>query len=63
MSVWWGESRDGRWGALVRNASETPIYQVYFTVLSTDDHSDGIKVHYLVVPPSHEALFCPFDLD
>jgi len=63
VSVWWGESRDGRWGAFVRNASETPIYQVYFTVLSTDDHSDGIKVHYLVVPPSHEALFCPFDLD
>lgn len=63
VSAWWGESRDGRWGAFVRNASETPVYQAYLTVMDLDDHSDGIKVHYLVVPPSDDALFCPIDHD
>lgn len=63
VSTWWGESRDEGWGAFVRNASETPVYQVYLTVLDPDDHSDGIKVHYLVVPPSDDALFCPIDND
>lgn len=57
VSAWWGQSRDGQWGAFVRNTSEIPIYQVYLTVLGLDDHSDDIKFHYLVVPPSNEALF------
>ncbi|MGH3929605.1 MAG: alpha-amylase family glycosyl hydrolase, partial [Pseudonocardiaceae bacterium] len=63
VSAWWGESRDGRWGAFVRNASETPVYQAYLTVLDSDDHSDGIKFHHLVVPPSDDVLFCPVDND
>lgn len=57
VSAWWGSSQDGRWGAFVRNTSQLPIYQVYLTVLDPDDHSDIAKVHYLVVPPSDDAVF------
>lgn len=63
VSAWWGEPWDGRRGVFVRNASETPVYQAYLTVLDSDDRSDDIKVHYLVVPPSDDALFCPVDND
>lgn len=63
VSAWWGQSQDGRWGAFLRNASEAPIYQVYLTVLWPDDHSDGAKAHYVVVPPSDEALFCVVGAD
>jgi arabinogalactan oligomer / maltooligosaccharide transport system substrate-binding protein len=63
VSAWWGQSHDGRWGAFLRNSSEAPIYQVYLTVLGSDDHSDGAKAHYVVVPPSHEALFCLIGVD
>ncbi|HWO65315.1 MAG TPA: extracellular solute-binding protein [Umezawaea sp.] len=59
VSAWWGESEDGRWGAFVRNASGTPVYQVFLTVLDTDDRSDGTKFHFLVVPPADKAVFCP----
>ena len=62
VSAWCGVSRDGRWGAFVRNASETPVYQAYLTVLGPDDHSDGTKVDYPVVAPN-DALFCPLDND
>jgi arabinogalactan oligomer/maltooligosaccharide transport system substrate-binding protein len=57
VSAWWGKSRDGYWGAFVRNTSELPIYQVHLTVLDPDDHSDDAKIHYLVVPPSGDAVF------
>ncbi len=63
VSVWWGQSQDRRWGAFLRNASEAPIYQVYLTVLGSDDHTEGAKAHYVVVPPSHEALFCVVGTD
>lgn len=56
VSAWWGADVDN-WGAYVRNASETPIYQVYLTVVDADDGSDDYKSHYLVVPPG-EVLFC-----
>ncbi|AVZ71842.1 hypothetical protein SLUN_06200 [Streptomyces lunaelactis] len=59
VSAWWGQSSEGQWGAFVRNTSEIPVYQAYLTVLGLDDHSDNIKVHYLVLPPSDGALFCP----
>lgn len=61
VSSWWGESPDGRGGAFIRNTSEIPVYQAYLTVLDLDDHSDSVKVHYLVVPPSDSAVFCPVD--
>jgi len=61
VSSWWGESQDGRVGAFVRNSSEAPVYQAYLTVLGLDDHSDSFKVHYLVVPPLDDAVFCPVD--
>ncbi|WNV87202.1 extracellular solute-binding protein [Umezawaea sp. Da 62-37] len=59
VSAWWGESEDGNWGAFVRNASGAPVYQVFLTVLDSDDRSDGAKFHFLVVPPSDKAVFCP----
>jgi maltose-binding protein MalE len=57
VSAWWGANSDGTWGAYVRNASETPIYQVYLTVVDADDGSDDYKSHYLLVPPG-EVSFC-----
>lgn len=63
VSAWWGESRDGRWGTFVRNASETPVYQAYLTLLGPDDHSDGTKIDYPVVAPSDDALFWPLSND
>ena len=62
VSAWWGSDRRGTWGAFVRNASETPVYQAYLTVVGADDRSDGHKSHYLVVPPG-EAHFTPIDSD
>ncbi|HET6855723.1 MAG TPA: extracellular solute-binding protein [Streptomyces sp.] len=58
VSAWWGRSLEGQWGAFVRNTSEIPVYQAYLTVLGRDDHSDDVKFHYLVLPPSSDALFC-----
>ncbi|NUT92820.1 MAG: extracellular solute-binding protein [Saccharothrix sp.] len=57
VSAWWGEL-DGRRGAFVRNASQTPVHQVYLTVLNRDDRSDGVKFYFPVVPPSEEPVFC-----
>lgn len=61
VSAWWG-THDGTPGAFVRNASGTPVYQVYLTVLGPDDRTDGTKTHFLVVPPSEHAEFCPIRL-
>jgi arabinogalactan oligomer/maltooligosaccharide transport system substrate-binding protein len=61
VSAWWGLSDDGRWGAFARNASETPVYQVFLTALGPDDHSDGTKVYSLMVPPSQSPIFFPID--
>ncbi|TCO59384.1 CHAT domain-containing protein [Actinocrispum wychmicini] len=60
VSAWWGPDHTGTRGAFVRNASETPVYQVYLTVVGADDRTDGHKTHYLVVPPG-EVLFAPID--
>src|SRR5262249_29984759 len=59
VSAWWNDSADGKHGAVVHNASETPVYQLFLTVLDSDDHSDGAKVHSLVLPPAGRALFWP----
>jgi maltose-binding protein MalE len=63
VSGWWGQSEDGRWGAFARNASETPVYQVFLTALGPDDHSDGTKVYSLMVPPTDHPIFFPVDDD
>ena len=46
----------------MRNGSETPVYQVYLTVVGPDDRSDGYKAHYIVVPPG-TSLFMPISGD
>ncbi|MBO0884063.1 MAG: extracellular solute-binding protein [Mycobacterium sp.] len=60
VSAWWGSDKHQAWGAFVRNASETPVYQVYLTIMGPDDRSDGHKTYHLVVPPG-EVLFCEVD--
>lgn len=63
VSAWWEKSADdGSWGAFVRNASEAPIYQVYLTILSPDDHTDAVKLHFSSIPPSEQARFLPVEL-
>lgn len=61
VSAWWGLSEDGQRGAFARNASETPVYQVFLTALGPDDHSDGTKVYSLMVPPSDHPIFFPIE--
>ncbi|WP_159037275.1 sugar ABC transporter substrate-binding protein [Streptomyces specialis] len=62
VSVWWG-SKDGRWGAYVCNASETPVYQAHLTILDPDMHGDAAKTQFPVVPPCADAEFFPIAVD
>jgi len=63
VSAWWGKQDDEfgvpRWGAWVRNASETPIYQnrVSLTKLYEPDISDAFSLS--VLPPMSEPKFFP----
>ncbi|WP_169514727.1 sugar ABC transporter substrate-binding protein [Actinomadura atramentaria] len=57
VSAWWGRHPRRGWGVYLRNASETPVYQAYMTILGPDGTTDGNKVHYAVVPPAAEAEF------
>jgi hypothetical protein len=66
VSAWWGRQNDlvgegHRWGAFVRNASETPIYQnrVWVTNLDQPDHSDSFTLD--VLPPTAEPRFYASD--
>ncbi|GAA4444833.1 hypothetical protein GCM10023170_022770 [Phytohabitans houttuyneae] len=61
VSAWWGWDRD-RWGAFVRNASETPVYQVSLTVLDVHDPNVGERVDLPIVPPSADPAFHPSEL-
>jgi len=61
VSAWWGWGPDG-WGAFVRNASETPIYQVSLTVLDIHDPNVGERVDLPIVPPAAEPMFQPTEL-
>lgn len=56
VSAWWGWGLDG-WGAFVRNASETPIYQVSLTVVDIHDPNVGERVDLPIVPPAAEPVF------
>lgn len=70
VSAWWGwQAADagapqaGRWGAFVRNASETPVYQASLTVLDIHDPDVSERFDLVIVPPATEPMFLPSDLD
>ncbi|SDD77061.1 sugar ABC transporter substrate-binding protein [Glycomyces harbinensis] len=67
VSAWWGYSSDaGRpaldWGVFIRNASETPVYDAKFSVLSLDDPNLGERFEMAVLPPAAEPVFRPIAL-
>lgn len=68
VSAWWGwragESggRSDRWGAFVRNASETPVYQTSLTVVDIHDPDVSERFELPIVPPGAEPAFHPSSL-
>jgi arabinogalactan oligomer / maltooligosaccharide transport system substrate-binding protein len=70
VSAWWGwqpggagEQRAGRWGAFVRNASETPVYQASLTMLDIHDPDVSERLDLAIVPPGAEPVFYPSGLN
>lgn len=67
VSGWPGGQTDDpgpqRWGAFVRNASETPVYQANVTVLHVHDPDRTERFTLPVIPPGSEPLFRPVSLD
>ncbi|WP_281903266.1 sugar ABC transporter substrate-binding protein [Phytohabitans aurantiacus] len=61
VSAWWGHEA-GAWGAFVRNASETPVYQASLTVLDVHDPDVHERVDLPVIPPAGEPMFRPTGL-
>ncbi len=60
VSTWWGqEAATGTWGAFVRNASGTPVYQVYLNVLDANDAGElpFARIRHFVLAPSDVAVF------
>ncbi len=66
VSAWWGRQDGGerpdRWGAFVRNASETPVYQASLTVMDIHDPDVSERSELPIVPPGAEPAFHPSDL-
>jgi maltose-binding protein MalE len=64
VSAWWGRRSDapGDWGALVRNASETPIYLVNLAVVNVHDADVNERIQLPLLPPSQEPTFHPIKL-
>jgi arabinogalactan oligomer/maltooligosaccharide transport system substrate-binding protein len=62
VSAWWGHDAGGGWGAFVRNASETPVYQASLTVLDVHDPDVHERVDLPVIPPAGEPMFRPTGL-
>jgi arabinogalactan oligomer / maltooligosaccharide transport system substrate-binding protein len=64
VSAWWGRRSDatGDWGAFVRNASETPIYQANLAVVNVHDADVNERVQLPLLPPSHHPTFYPIEL-
>lgn len=62
VSAWWGHDAGGAWGAFVRNASETPVYQASLTVLDVHDPDVHERVDLPVLPPAGEPQFRPTGL-
>jgi arabinogalactan oligomer/maltooligosaccharide transport system substrate-binding protein len=69
VSAWWGQrpaGRDGdggRYGAFLRNASETPVYQAALTVMDINDPERTERFAIAVVPPANRPEFHPARLD
>jgi arabinogalactan oligomer / maltooligosaccharide transport system substrate-binding protein len=70
VSAWWGwqpadpgGQRAGRWGAFVRNASETPVYQASLTMLDIHDPDVSERFDLAIVPPGTEPVFYPSGLN
>jgi arabinogalactan oligomer / maltooligosaccharide transport system substrate-binding protein len=63
VSAWWGSRRTAirrtQWGAFVRNASETPVYQATLSVVNVHDPDVGERFELTVVPPTDVAQFYP----
>jgi arabinogalactan oligomer / maltooligosaccharide transport system substrate-binding protein len=60
VSAWWGTDAQGtRSGVLVRNASETPVYQATISAVSTRDVNVAWQVNLSVVPPSDQPTYFP----
>jgi maltose-binding protein MalE len=63
VSAWWGEGPDGEgtggWGAYVRNASETPVYQAQLSVVHHRDPDLNEDIPLAVVPPAASPVFHP----
>jgi maltose-binding protein MalE len=66
VSAWWGRQDGGqwpdRWGAFVRNASETPVYQASLTTLDIHDPDVSERFELPIVPPGAEPAFHPSGL-
>jgi maltose-binding protein MalE len=69
VSAWWGwqpgdpgTQPAGRWGAFVRNASETPVYQANLTMLDIHDPDLNERFDLPIVPPATEPVFYPSGL-
>ncbi len=50
-------SPNGGWGARVRNASQTPVYQAKLTILNVHDADSTVDYAIPVIPPGGEPLF------
>lgn len=65
VSAWWGitENRHaadlstGRWGAFLRNASETPVYKANMTVVGAGNHGGQHAMEFAVLPPTEQPVF------
>lgn len=69
VSAWWGRQPDepgaqhaGRWGAFVRNASETPVYQAGLTTLDIHNPDVSERLDLAIVPPGAQPQFHPSGL-
>jgi maltose-binding protein MalE len=60
VSAWWGtDGQRTQSGTLVRNASETPVYQATISAVSSRDVNVGWQLNLPVVPPSDQPMFFP----
>ncbi|MCZ7436823.1 extracellular solute-binding protein [Micromonospora sp. WMMC241] len=66
VSAWWGSTpgrRGNDWGAFVRNASETPVYQANLAVVNVHDPDVNERFDLPVIPPAPGPSFHPIRVD
>ncbi|MFI2710636.1 extracellular solute-binding protein [Micromonospora sp. NPDC018662] len=66
VSAWWGSVRGRRgdvWGAFVRNASETPVYQANLAVVNVHDADVNERFDLPVIPPGPGPSFHPIQVN